>query len=212
MMGTMLGPVPLITYLGSILALIGAIIVILGRKAFGPSHSRNAIWSIIIYVVGIAVVIVGAFVFVISVITAAVSTNTGTGPSITTLSQALTSAFNNLLITVVLGAVIFGIAQVLFTYAIQNLNGRIVLWAAYASSIAISIIEAIISQLLSNAVQESIIGGTFNPAPLGNLQSQLQALGLLGLIPAALFSSALYTVWSRITHGEIPAPATQTVM
>src|SRR6266705_2009126 len=154
MIGTILGPVPIITFVGSILALIGAILVILGRKAFGASHSRNAIWSIIIYAVGIVVIIVGAIAFALSVITATISTNTGTGPNIATLSQALTSAFNTLLITVVISSVIFGIAQVLFTYAIQNQNGRIILWAAYASSVAISVIDVIIiSQLLSNAVQ-----------------------------------------------------------
>jgi MFS family permease len=202
--GALLVPVPYITYIGSILVLIGAILVILGRKAFGPSHSRNAIWSIIVYVVGIAIIAIGAIAFLLELGIARIETRNGTITS-PQLSQALTSSFQTLLVAAAVGGAVIGIAQVLFTYAIQNRNGRIILWAGYASSLAIGISEAvIIGQSVSDAVAQSIGAGTYDPTPLQNLQNQLSAIGLLGLIPAALYAGALYLVWTRIGRGELP--------
>lgn len=206
MIGTLLGPVPLITFIGGILSLIGAILVILGRKAFGPEHSRNAIWSIIIYIVGFVIIIIGVIAFAFAIISATIASRSGNMTDLTVIAQALTSSFDGLLIAGIVGGAVSSIAYVLFTYQLQNRNGRIILWAAYASSIAIGIINAIIvSALLSDAVQRSIAGGIFNPDPLRGLQNQLQALGLLGFIPAALYATALYLVWSRIGRGELPA-------
>jgi len=206
MIGTLLGPVPLITLIGGILSLIGAILVILGRKAFGPEHSRNAIWSIIIYIVGFVIIIIGVIAFAFAIISATIASRSGNMTDLTVIAQALTSSFDGLLIAGIVGGAVSSIAYVLFTYQLQNRNGRIILWAAYASSIAIGIINAIIvSALLSDAVQRSIAGGIFNPDPLRGLQNQLQALGLLGFIPAALYATALYLVWSRIGRGELPA-------
>ncbi len=76
MIGTILGPVPIITFIGGILALIGAILVILGRKAFGSDHSRNAIWSIIIYIVGLAIIAIGAVAFFLESLSAAIAFET----------------------------------------------------------------------------------------------------------------------------------------
>jgi len=206
MIGTLLGPVPLITFIGGILSLIGAILVILGRKAFGPEHSRNAIWSIIIYIVGFVIIIIGVIAFAFAIISATIASRSGNMTDLTVIAQALTSSFDGLLIAGIVGGAVSSIAYVLFTYQLQNRNGRIILWAAYASSIAIGIINAIIvSALLSDAVQRSIAGGIFNPDPLRALQNQLQALGLLGFIPAAVYATALYLVWSRIGRGELPA-------
>ncbi len=205
MIGTILGPVPIITYIGGILSLIGAILVILGRKAFGPEHSRNAIWSIIIYIVGFVIIVIGVIAFVFAIISATIASRSGNVTDFTAIAQSLTSSFNGLLIAGIIGGAVSSIAYVLFTYQLQNRNGRIILWAAYASSIVVEIIRAIIvSPLLSDAVQRSIAGGTFNPDPLRGLQNQLQALGLLGFIPAALYATALYLVWSRIGRGELP--------
>ncbi len=206
MIGTILGPVPIITFIGGILSLIGAILVILGRKAFGPEHSRNAIWSIIIYIVGFVIIIIGLIAFAFAIISATIASRSGNVTDLTIIAQSLTSSFDSLLIAGIIGGAVSSIAYVLFTYQLQNGNGRIILWAAYASSIAIGIINAIIvSALLSDAVQRSIAGGTFNPDPLRGLQNHLQALGLLGFIPAALYATALYLVWSRIGRGELPA-------
>src|SRR5213592_907352 len=43
LIGTLIGWLPIIGVLGGLLVLIGAILVILGRKAFGAAHSRNVL-------------------------------------------------------------------------------------------------------------------------------------------------------------------------
>ncbi len=203
--GVLLAPVPYIGVIGSLLSLIGAILVILGRNAFGPKHSRNVIWAIVIYIVGGVIFFIGGIVYAFEVISDARLAN----GDLSVFSAALTSAFQDLLIAAFIGSIVIGIAHVLFTYAIQNKNGRILLWTAYASSLAFGIISAIlVTQSLSTAVQQSVVGGVYDPTPLQNLRNQLQVFGLLGFIPAALWSTALYLVWSRIGRGELP-PSTQ---
>jgi ribosomal protein L40E len=205
--GVLLRPVPnqAISFLGYILILIGAILAILGRKAFGSEHARNTIWSIVIFVVGLAVVAIGFLTLFVTIISASISARTGNGID-PNLGRALTSSLNTFLVCVTVGGVITGIAYVLFTYAIQNQNGRIILWAAYVSSLVISIVNSIlVSRLVSDAVQQAISGNTFTEGPLLNLENQLLVFGLLQIIPAALYSTALYLVWSRISRGDLPA-------
>ncbi len=86
MIGTILGPVPIITFIGGILSLIGAILVILGRKAFGPEHSRNAIWSIIIYIVGFVIIIIGLIAFAFAIISATIASRSGNVTDLTHLT------------------------------------------------------------------------------------------------------------------------------
>lgn len=208
MFGTIMGPLPYANYLGGILAIVGAILVILGRKAFGETHSRNTVWSIGIYVLGTLIVIVGSFAFLSDVTSAPYNA----GVNGTTLTQYLTSSFEGLLVTAAVGAAIIGVANVLFTYALQNRNGRVLLWCAYAAGIAVAIVEfSIISPLISNFVSQTFTGGTYDPAPLRTLQGQLQAAGLLGFIPAALYAAAYYLAWSRIDEGQVISSVEQSV-
>jgi hypothetical protein len=200
MFGIILGPLPYVNFLGGILAIVGAILVILGRRAFGETHSQNTIWSIVIYCVGIVIVIAASVAFTSSVVSASV--NAG-GVNSTTLAQTLASSFNGLLVGAAVGGAVIGLANVLFTYAIQNHTGRVLLWCGYAASIAVSIIEfIIIGPLISNAASQSFAGTTYDPAPFSTLQIQLQAVALLGFIPAGLYAIAFYLAWSRIDQGE----------
>jgi hypothetical protein len=208
--GTLLGPLPYANLVGGILAIVGAILVIVGRKAFGPAHSRNTIWSIIIFCVGLAIVFVSSVVFFLAVTSAAFANATGNALNPASLSQTLSSSFNTLLIGAAIGGAILGIAQVLFTYAIQNQNGKILLWCGYVASLAVIVVEfIIIGPLIANAASQSFTGTTYNPAPFNSLQTELGLLRLLGFIPAALFASALYLAWSRIGKGEIHSTVEQ---
>ncbi len=203
--GLLIGPIPFVGSIGSILDLIGAILIIIGRRPFGPAHSRNTIWSVIIYVVGIAVVFIGSVAFTLSVISASINSSASGTFNQNTVSQALASSFNGLLIALAVGGAIFGIANVLFTYAIQNKNGRILLWSGYAASLAVSVITIlVISPLIANAFQQAVAGGVYNRAPISALQFQLSIIGLLGYIPALIYAIAFYSVVSRINRAEIP--------
>ena len=208
--GIILGPIPYVKFVGGILVLIGAILVIIGRKSFGPDHSRNTIWSAIVFVVGLVVVIAGTVAFAFSVASAAVAAANRSGTfNPTIFSQSLSSAFTGILIGAAVGGAVIGIAQVLFTYAIQDHNGRTLLWAGYAASIAVSIATFfIITPLIADAASRSFNGTVYNPAAFADLQVQEQVLGLLGFVPAGLYATAIYMVWSRVSRGEIPSSST----
>ncbi len=180
--------------------LIGAILVILGREVFGKTHSRNTIWSVGIYVLGLVVIAIFSAGFILAIVSASL---TASNPTV--LARTLTDNFNNFLIGLIIGSAIIGIAEVRFTYALQTPTGRILLWAAYATSLAVGIaLLAIIGPQVSEVVAQAISSGTFNRAPIDRLQSQLQGIQLLGLIPAAIYAFAYYLAWSRVKTGEIP--------
>lgn len=206
--GILLYPLPFVNFVGDILILIGAILVIVGRKVFGSVHARNTIWSIIIFVIGVGVVAAGilAFAFAVASATiAAVNPSNGTiNP--TAISQSLESSFNILLVFTAVGLGIFGIAEVLFTYALQKQTGRILLWTGYAASLAVAIVTfLIISPQVANAASQSFTGTTYNGTAFADLQTQEYVLGLLNYIPAVIFAGAIYLAWSRIRHGDLPA-------
>jgi len=189
--------------LGSLLLLIGAIFVILGRKAFGAGHSRNVVLAIVLFFVGV----IGAIILVVGLAASLFAASAGSSDP-ATVANAFANAFNSFLIGVIVVSAISGIASVLFTYALQQQIGKILLWAGYVANVAIAIaVYAIISPLIASAVSQAISGGTYNPVPLENVRSQETALGILSLIPSILFAAAAYLAWSRVNRGEIPAPS-----
>src|SRR5207247_149267 len=58
LVGTLIGWLPYIGVIGFIMIFVGAILVILGRKAFGAAHSRNVIISIVLVILGIIITVV----------------------------------------------------------------------------------------------------------------------------------------------------------
>ena len=195
--GILLGPIPYANYLGGLLVLIGAIVVITGRNSFGPAHSRNTVFSAVIYAAGSLVLIL---IVLASTSSAIYAVQAGASAA-----QALSSAITNALVSAVVGGIILGLAQVLFTYAIQDRLGKTLLWLGYAASIAVSIlIVLIVSPEISVATAQSTANG-FDPAPFYDLQTRLRALMLVDFIPAIINASALYLARSRIERGEIPA-------
>src|SRR3989442_8726974 len=72
--------------LGSILLLIGAIFVILGRKAFGAGHSRNVVIAIVVFFVGV----IGAIALGVILFAAIIAAGGTSDP--TTLANAFVTA------------------------------------------------------------------------------------------------------------------------
>jgi len=203
LVGGLISWIPIIGIVGGLLLFIGAILVILGRKAFGSTHARNVVLAIVLFFVGIIIGIIAGVLFAAAVFSAVASQNPAA------VANALAGALNTLLVGAIIAAAVSGIASVLFTYALQMQTGKILLWAGYVANLAISIaIFAIIAPLISNAVNQATSGGTYDPAPVAALQGQLSALGYLSVIPALLFAAATYLAWTRVSHGEIPPPTT----
>jgi len=207
---TLLGPVALIlgfvSGIAGLASLVGGLLVVLGRQSFGPKHSRNAIISVVLFITSIILSVIGGLIFTFSVVLAVF--NAASNASSVT-SASITNAFNIFLVTIIVGAVLSGMASVFLTYALQQSTGRIILWAAYISSLALTIMNSIVTfQGIAEAINEAFANGRYNPAPLQGLQSQQNPLQLLTIIPTLVFALAFYMVWDRIVKGELPESTT----
>lgn len=203
LIGVIVGVIPIIGIVGLVLAVVGTILVILGRRAFGDKHSTYVLISVGVYIFGFIIVFFVALIFAISIASAA-----GTATSRSMLIQIMTSALNSLIIGVIIGGAITSFSYVLFTYAIQNQVGRILLWTAYGVSLALeAAIFLIITPQISTALSASIATGSFDPAPINALRAQISSFEILNLIPYGLYALSYFIVYSRINRGEIPARA-----
>jgi hypothetical protein len=192
MAGIILAPIPVAMYIGFILGIIGVIQLIFGREPFDQPHTNYIILSIIIWIVGSAISLAGAFSFRFDL-----ASWVGQPAAVVTL------AYDDLLISTLIGGAIVGISYVLLTYALQTSKGRLMLYVAYATSLGVGILVAfIISSQLPSAEAQLYSGG--GGSALTALQAESQLLGLLGLIPSAIFVIAYYQAYRRIDRGEIP--------
>ncbi len=194
LVGSLLSWVPYgVAILGDLLLFIGAILVILGRKAFGPTHSRNILLSIVLFAVGILVVIVIAVVALVPMFPTIVNTGGLTTPASRAAGQ------NAGLAGGIAAAAIIGVAEVLFTYALQARTGRAVLWAAYAANLAVAIALYVVLSPVYNAVASA--------SDFDSAFAQQVTYSLITVVPALIFAAADYLAWSRISRREIPAPS-----
>ncbi len=192
LLGSLLSWAPYgISIIGDLFLFIGAVMVILGRKAFGPSHSRNVVVSIILFVVGILIVIVVAVIALLPSVPSIISNNG-------TLTPAVSAAAQNAgLAGAIASAIVIGIAEVLFTYALQVRTGRILLWVGYAANLVVNIVIYAVLSPVYNAV--------VTQAQLNDALGQQTTYTLLAVFPALVFAAADYLAWSRISRREIPA-------
>jgi hypothetical protein len=173
--GFVISWIPTVGPVGGILELVGAILVILGRHPFGPAHARNILLSIIIFVIAVAVIAVAV---IFTVFEQLLYFPPG-GPLVPA------SFFGGFFVAVLIGIAIFGIAEVLFTYALQTSSGRGLLWCGYASTIGTS----------------SLTFFVLNDGP---------NVSVISIIPALMYGYPYYLARERIVHGEIPTPSPST--
>jgi len=193
----------LVSGIAGLASLAGGLMVVLGRQSFGPKHSNNAVYALVLFIVSIVLGVVGGIVFAFSVLLSFF--NSGSNSSSIT-SNSVTNAFYILLITIIISATLSGLATLFLTYALQQQTGHILLWAAYISSIALTIVNSIITfQGIAGAINEAFANGGYNPAPLQALQFQQNPIQLLAIIPTLLFAVAFYMAWTRIVKGELPS-------
>ncbi len=199
-LGSIVASIPFlgIGLIGEIIAVIGALLVVFGREAFGEKHSKYVLFSIVIYLVAFLT----AAIFTVGFAGSLVSTTAST-TSNNALRASLSNYFNQFLIGSLIASVLSGIGQVLFTYGIQNRRGRVFLWTGYASTLAVGIIVlVVIMPQISTALAQAFSSGTYDSGPLLALQSQTDAFRLLSMIPGFIFALAYYSALVRIRIGE----------
>lgn len=206
LVGSLLSWIPFgIGLLGSLLILIGAILVILGRRAFGDAHRRNVVLSIVLFVIGIAVAVVGAIFAVLIAFSPIITSGTEAQ-----IAAALRDGFRNAMTIAIVGSLISGLASVFFTYALQKREGRILLWGAYAATVGVSIATLLLllpvfDVLATELAREIVSQGSSDPSRIAAVFSGAGVgPSLLNVIPAVLFAGAAYLAWSRINRREIP--------
>ena len=172
--------IPFVGAIGGLLEFIGAIMVILGRHAFGPEHSRNVLWAVIIFIVGIVAGVVAVFVVIFSTVFA--NLQYPGRPPFRPLIFDPTAFYTGILI----GIVIVQVSYVLLTYALQKRNGRILLLIGYAASITASLVNFFL------------------------LNGNILLTAIPSLVPALLYGYAYNLARNRVEHGEIPEPVGQT--
>lgn len=209
LIGALISAIPFVGGFGSLFTLIGAILVILGRKAFGVAHRRNVLISIVVFCLGIAIFIVGTFVTVAM----AASSLRSSMPE-AQLAAVVLTLLTNILIVLAVGLLIVSLASVFFTYALQKREGKLTLFGAYGATVAIRLTVLFVAlpllpPLAAQIAHLIITSGTVDPTSISNSASNAtQGLELLNVIPALLYAAANYFVWSRIKKGEIPAAPT----
>ena len=208
LIGALVSWLPYVGFIGSFCTLIGAILVILGRKAFGHDHRRNVLISILLFVIGLGFIIIGAIVSIVAALSAPTSSEAQ-------LAAAMLTALTDLLVIIAIGSAITGLSSVFFVYALQKKEGRILLWAAYGSSIGIqvAILYVLFPQLPAIAAaiaHQAIVSGSLDSGAISNaITSATFTINLLVVVPSLLYAAANYLAWTRITRGEIPAPPAQ---
>ena len=199
--------IPFIGIIGGILDLIGAILIILGRDAFGRKHSKYVVASVVIYILGT----IASSAVIFSLIFSMLSNLSTVGPNNPiALSQIISTAINQYLPVILIVSATTSLALVLFTYAIQNTTGRILLWSAYGLTLIFGvIIFNSITQALPSLISQSS-SRTFNPTQFIAMETRLYSLSVLEILPNSLYAIAYYLLRSRISRGEIPAHQTTT--
>ena len=177
--GFFLSWVPFVGAVGYLLEIIGAILVIMGRRAFGPKQARNVFWSIIIFIIGIVATVVTAITILF-----ATFVNFSSPGSVSPLVN-----YFPLVDLVWVGFI--GFVEVLLIYEMELTTARLFLWLGLAGSLVTTTINLYVIPNITSGINANIFPVLF-------------LNGLVSLTPAMFKGVAYLLARERIVHGEIP--------
>lgn len=190
--------IPYVKDLGILFGLIGTILIILGRGAFGERHASFVIYSVVFWVIGFVAAVIGGFNFAADIISSGTPTY-----------STLISAFNILLGFALVGGFFISLSYVFILYELEDMLGRIAVIGGLVANIAIAVWSmAIYYPLITTAIRRTLSSTPPNLAPINNVESQITGFGpllVLSLIPAILTTIAYAIVVRRINSGAVPA-------
>jgi hypothetical protein len=189
--------IPYLDFIGDILVLIGVILVILGRRGFGDDHRRNVVVGGLLFFLTIIATVALAVWFAVTLIGQAGAS----GATLSSLGSALNSDLAALFVGAAVIGVIGGLAQVIIPYALSDRETRILLWAAYLISVALSIvILVVLYPEIASAVSQATSGSKFNRGPIDSLETTSTLLGVSKAIPSLLFAWAYWRAREEAMH------------
>src|SRR3989442_13510 len=128
--GTLFAWIPDIGGYGILILLVGAVLIVLSRTAFGPRHSRNAVLSVILSLSGFLAGILVAFT--VGLIESA-------GLSSSSWADLFRIAFATSHASTITVTAVAGFAAILITFALQDRRGQILLMIAYVANLVAQI-------------------------------------------------------------------------
>ncbi|MHB1636779.1 MAG: hypothetical protein ACYCR7_01755 [Thermoplasmataceae archaeon] len=191
--GTLLLWIPYIQYLGILINLIGVILILLNKNSFESAHGTYVILSILIWILGFAVILGGVFAIASQMMSSSLS------------PTGLQSSFNGYLQEIVLvsitGALITSVSYVLISLGLQDETGKLLL---FVGLMAFIIVEIVIGVFLYSAlpafVSKATSSGTYNPTYLSQFQSNMQFYSILSVIPDAIFGIIYLRLYAMLKN------------
>jgi hypothetical protein len=203
MLGIPISAIPLIRPTGILVVLTGVIWYSHTRDLFGSKQRSYNLVATAVFLLGLGFVLVGSVGYLLFAISATNFPATffwwwGNNALASALAQSL-----GLIISLeAVGSIIAGLAYFLFTYNLQSSRERALLWLALATNLAVSLL---VFSILNSTYHLAIGLFGFNLDSAQSFENQAMSLGLLSLIPAAIYAVAYYRLYSRIHTGEVPS-------
>ena len=196
-----IGWIPVVSFLGGILALIGVILLLLGRHGFGEAHHRNVVVGLLLLFVAFIATLAVTAIFIGSLL----STARTPGATLSSIGSTLRGELQGLFLALVVIGILGSLAQVLLPYALADATDRWLLWTAFFLGAAISVLIGVfVLGQVDAAVASATAGTTYNPGPIQDLQNQDTLLGAAKVLPDLLLAYAYYRIYVRV--GTIPPP------
>lgn len=190
--GFCLAWIPYLSVIGGLISLIGIIYLILGRRGFGEPHRRYVVAGGLLFLLTILASIALAVGFVVALFGQVSVSSSGTAVF---NEGGLRADLDALFVGAAVVGIIGGLSEVVLVYGLSDHTTRILLWAGFVTSIALSLLTfLILYPQVATAVAQATSGSTFNSGPISSLETRSDLLGVAKVLPSLLFAWAYYRV------------------
>lgn len=200
--GFALSWIPYVDVIGGLLALIGIILVFLGRAGFGPIHHRDVVIGGVLYLL----TLLGVLILAVSFVAAIISAAPAPGAPLSSLGATLTSDLMYFLVGAAVLGILGALGQVIMVYGLADRTTRGLLWLGFVAGTVLPIVSLLILWPdIATAVSQATSGTSLNLAPLNQIEATENLLSLTKVVPSVLFAWAYYRCRSwAIAIGNTP--------
>ncbi len=195
--GFLLSWIPVISYVGALLLLMGVAFLWFGRRAFSGAHRPWVARGTVVLAVGLAGLLVVEIFFQL----AAGSLTAQAGQSV----AAALATFRWDLAFLVVGSFVFttvcAFGFVALPYGRADGVARGILWSGFGAALVLALVEFSTFWNEFSAVIASAQAGSWDPTPIMNVSAQLLWFGILQVVPYSLFAWGYLRVRSRLFPG-----------
>ena len=196
--------IPVVEYLGLVVGAVGAILMILGRRPFGDRHGILVGTSVSLFIAALILELLLVFSFASSL--------TSIGGTGSAAANAFLGAWSGLEDGLLVAVSLTSVSFALIAAALEDWPGRLLLAAAVAAQIVISvgILVLVVDPILRVAVTRAFASTPVDLSVIEAADAQISGLGalrVLNAIPAVLFAAAYVWAHDRIGRGAVPPSA-----